>query len=226
MQKVIAVAKKMSASLKERISKALRDDIIFGRLMPGERIKEAWLSEKFKCSRGPVRETLIQLEREGFLELIPNQGAIVSKISPKEVEDFYALLELLEGKAVRWATPLLKPEDINSLKQLNNRIREISTKSKNCIEEWIPLNLAFHRFFREKCGNDKLNWIIEEIRIRITRFRYTSLLVDSFDEYVKDHDEIIALVHKGNAVEAEKAMQRHIRHAKKILMRFLSRFPA
>ena len=220
------MAKDTRITLKHKISKDLRDEIIFGRLMPGERIKEVWLSEKFKCSRGPVRETLNQLEKEGFLELIPNQGAVITKISPKEVEDFYALLELLEGKAVKWATPLLKPEDIKCLEEINNNIRKISPDDRNCIEEWIPLNLAFHRFFREKCDNGKLNWMIEEVRMRITRFRYTSLLVNSFDEYVRDHDEIIDIVRKGDAVKAEKAMQRHICHAKGALMKYLSRFPA
>ncbi|MBW1734464.1 MAG: GntR family transcriptional regulator [Deltaproteobacteria bacterium] len=219
------MAKGARIGLKHKISKELRDEIISGKLMPGEHLKETWLTEKFKCSRGPVREALIQLEREGFLLLVPNQGAVVTKMSPKEVEDFYAILELLEGKAVEWAAPLLGPEDIKQLRKINNDIRKISREDRNCIEDWIPLNLAFHRVFREKCGNDKLNWMIEEIRMRITRYRYTSLVVTVFDEYILDHEKIIKLVERGDAPGAGKAMEAHILRAKEILMDFLSRLP-
>jgi DNA-binding GntR family transcriptional regulator len=219
------MARHAKVGLKHKISKELRNEIISGKLMPGEHVKETWLTGKFKCSRGPVREALNQLEREGFLRLVPNQGAVVAKMSPKEVEDFYALLELLEGKAVEWAVPLLEPEDIRQLKAINNDIRKISRDDRNCIEDWIPLNLAFHRLFREKCGNDKLNWIVEEIRMRITRYRYASLIVTAFDEYILDHEKIMESVERGDAPGAGKAMAAHILRAKGILMDFLSRLP-
>ncbi|RJR17159.1 MAG: GntR family transcriptional regulator [Desulfobacteraceae bacterium] len=211
--------------LKYVISRKLRDEIISGKLLPGERITETWLTEKFKCSRGPIREALNQLESEGFLRLQPNQGALVTKISSKDVEDFYALLELLESKAVEWATPRLQPEDIKNLKGINEEIRKVSQNGMKCIEEWIPLNLSFHRLFRERCGNDKLNELIEEIRMRITRYRYASLVVSSFGEYIQDHDKIIQLVEKQDASGAAKAMEEHILRAKGILMDFLFRLP-
>jgi DNA-binding GntR family transcriptional regulator len=219
------MAKGARVALKFKISKELRDEIISGKIMPGEHIKETWLTEKFNCSRGPVREALNQMEKESFLRLYPNQGAIVTKMSPKDVEDFYALLEVLEEKAVEWATPLLEPEAIKQLKGLNRDMREISRQDKNCIDCWIPLNLAFHRLFRERCGNDKLNWNIEEIRMRITRYRYTSLTVTTFDEYILDHENIIESVERGDSIGAGKAMAAHILRAKGVLMDFLSRFP-
>jgi DNA-binding GntR family transcriptional regulator len=218
--------KKRTAALRHKICAYLRNEIVRGTIPPGGLVKEGSLAEKFKCSRGPVREALIQLEKEGFLELIPNQGAVVTKISPDEVKDFYALLEVLEGKAVQWATPHLCPEDIDRLVETNNAIRQISRESKTCVEDWIPLNLSFHRLFREKSGNSKLNWTVEEIRMRITRYRYTSLIVTDLEAYVRDHDTIIELARKGeDALGARKAMELHICHAKEALMAFLSRFP-
>jgi DNA-binding GntR family transcriptional regulator len=211
--------------LKYAISQKLREEIISGKLLPGERITETWLADKFKCSRGPIREALNQLGSEGFLRLQPNHGAVVTKTSSKDVEDFYALLELLESKAVEWATPRLGSEDIIALKNINQEIIKISKDGADCIEQWIPLNLAFHRLFRERCGNSKLNGIIEEIRMRITRYRYASLVVSSFGEYINDHEKIIQLVEKGDALAAAKAMREHILRAKGILMDVLFRMP-
>lgn len=219
------MVEKGTLPLKQRIHRQTRHDIIFGQVAPGERITENRLTEEFQCSRGPVREALIQLEREGFVILVPNQGAVVTKISPKEVQDFYTLLELLEEKAVGWAAPHLTAADIKQLTGINDQLKQISRNDKNPVERWVPLNQTFHRFFREKCSNEKMNWIVEEIRLRITRHRYTSLAVTALDDYLKDHESIIEAIRQGNPKKAGEAMKTHIDRARRILMDFMSRFP-
>lgn len=92
---------KSRVSTKRKIYLQLRDQIVRGNLVPGERVKETLLAQKFNCSPGPVREALNQLEREGFLDLVLDQGAVIGRMYPNEVEDFYTLLEILEGKAVK-----------------------------------------------------------------------------------------------------------------------------
>ncbi|MCG6879656.1 MAG: GntR family transcriptional regulator [Deltaproteobacteria bacterium] len=219
------MAEKSPVTLKQRIHSKTRHEIIFGKVVPGERIPENRLTEQFQCSRGPVREALIQLEKEGFVVLVPNQGAFVTKISPKEVEDFYTLLELLESKAVEWSSPHLTPVDIKKLTDINNKLKQITLNDKNPVEKWVPLNQVFHRVFREKCSNEKMNWIIEEIRLRITRHRYTSLAVTAFDDYLDDHEAIVDAIRHGNAEAAKRAMETHIHRARLVLMEFLSRVP-
>jgi DNA-binding GntR family transcriptional regulator len=219
------MAKNGPIPLKERIHRQTRHEIIFGKVAPGERIIENRLTEKFQCSRGPVREALIQLEREGFVVLVPNQGAVVTKISPKEVEDFYTLLGLLEEKAVEWAAPHLTTADIKQLTDINDKLRQIYQEDKNPVETWVPLNQAFHRYFRERCRNEKMNWIVEEIRLRITRHRYTSLAVTALDDYLKDHEAIIEAIRQENPKKAGEAMRRHIHRARRVLMDLMSRFP-
>jgi DNA-binding GntR family transcriptional regulator len=217
--------KKNGTSLKQKIYKQLRHDIVFGRILPGEHLKEARLTDKFQCSRGPVREAFNQLDSEGFLVLLRNQGAVVSKTSPEEIADFYAMLELLEAQAVKWATPRLEASDIEKLQQINAKIKRISCEDKGSIEPWSSSNLEFHRLFRKKCGNGQIDRIIEDIRMRITRYRHMSLLVTAYDEYVLDHEKIIDAVTLGHAEEAGNVMRIHIRRAKNVLMEFLSKFP-
>lgn len=213
-------------NLKNKIYKDIREGIVFGKLTPGERLPEVRLGKKFECSRGPVREALVQLDKEGFVELVPNQGAVVTRFSPQEIEDFYSLLEVLEGTAVQWAVPILTSQDIEHLTEINNSLRNLSRKQKGFIENWISQNLSFHEFFRDKCGNEKLKWVVEEIRLRITRYRYTSLITTTFDAYIQDHDNIIEAVHRKDAQQAKDAMERHICRAKKVLMDFMSHVPS
>jgi DNA-binding GntR family transcriptional regulator len=211
--------------LKDKISRDLRKEIVFGSLTPNEHLKEARLAKHFGCTRGPVREALNQLEQQGFVTLVPNQGATVKEPSAREVEDFYNLLAILEGRAVQWATPSLTEEDIEHLNNINNELKEVLKSQETAAEDWIPLNMEFHRLFREKCGNSKMQWIAEEIRTRITRYRYISLMVTVFVDYAGDHDEIIRQVSRKDAEKAGKAMEEHIQRAKNILVQYLSRIP-
>ena len=207
---------------KEKIYREMRNEIALGKLMPGERLIETQISKKFGCSRGPVREAFNRLEKEGFIDILPNQGAVVTKSSPQDIQDYYSLLEILEGKAVEWATPLLEPSDIDHLDEINNSMKNISPKDKNWVEDWVPLNIAFHRIFREKCGNEKMNWVAEQIRIRITRYRYVSFMVAVLDKYIHDHDLIIKELRRRDARKAREAMERHITRTKKVLMDFFA----
>jgi DNA-binding GntR family transcriptional regulator len=211
--------------LKEKICREIRREIVFGSLMPNEHLKEAQVAGHFNCTRGPVREALNQLEQQGFVTLVPNQGASVKEPSVREVEDFYALLAILEGKAVEWATPHLVESDIEQLSTINRSLKEVLDAPEGPVEAWIPLNFQFHRLFREKCGNEKVDWLAEEIRIRITRYRYISLMMAEFGNYAADHEEIIARVQKRQALEAGVAMTAHIHRAKDILVRYLNRLP-
>ena len=209
--------------LHDNLHKVLRKEIILGRLMPGERLTENELAQRFSCSRSPVREALQQLQKEGFVEVLPRRGAVVTKTSPQEVYDYYGLLKVLEGKAVEWAAPRLRPQDLQTLERTNRAMREIKADSQTSIEDWVRLNLEFHRLFRLRCGNLKMDWLVEEIRSRITRFLYTSLMVPAFDEYVEDHEIILAHLRKGEAAKARKAMEKHIERAQAVLGRYLMR---
>ena len=89
----------------------------------------------------------------------------------------------------------------------------------------MPLNFQFHQRFKTCCGNSRMDWIIDEVRMRITRCRYTSVLVTAYDDYVDDHQRIIDAARQGDASAAATAMRNHIGRAKNVLMDFLSKFP-
>ena len=205
-------------NIKDRIYKQIRNEIIYGKLMPGERLPEIKLSKALGCSRAPLREAFNQLEKEGFVYRKQNQGVAVNKSSPEEIIDYYSLLEILESQAVEWATNRLTSADLARLDELNKSMKKVSTKDKKYIEKWVSLNLAFHRFFSEKCGNEKMIWLVEEIRLRITRFRYLSFMVTTFNDYIRDHETIIEALRQRDAVKARAAMQNHISRAKKVLL--------
>ena len=209
-------------AIHDHLYKSLRKEIILGQLMPGERLTENQLAERFSCSRSPVREALQRLEKEGFIEVLPRRGAVITKTSPQEVHDYYALLKVLEGKAVEWAAPLLTAADLDRLEQINRDMKAIKVDSQTSIEDWVNHNRDFHQMFRVRCGNLKMDWIVEEIRSRITRFLYTSLMVPAFDEYLEDHDQLISFLRAGEVAKAAEAMEAHISRAQGVLHHFFT----
>src|SRR5262249_59318784 len=82
---------------------ALRDAIVDGRLQPGERLRTVALAESLNLSRTPVREALVQLEREGLVEIVPRRGAVVRAFANEDLLDLYEVRAVLEAAAARRA---------------------------------------------------------------------------------------------------------------------------
>ncbi|KQU95220.1 GntR family transcriptional regulator [Devosia insulae DS-56] len=90
------------------IARALEEDIIFGRLAPGTRLTEDMLLARFEVTRHFARQALVQLEGMGVVVRERNKGATVRSLSPSEVQEIYAVRELLQRQAALWI-PLPAP---------------------------------------------------------------------------------------------------------------------
>ena len=91
-------------SLSSRVFQRIRDDILKGKYKENDELRENTIGKELGVSRTPVREALRQLELEGLVSIIPNKGAYVTGISPKDVSDIYMIRSMLEGLCARWAT--------------------------------------------------------------------------------------------------------------------------
>ena len=203
---------------KAKIYRFLRREIVHGNLSPGERLIETEISTKTGFSRGPIREALTQLAHEGFITMKPNKGAVVSKTSMEELDDWYSLLAVLEAIAVEWATPHMNAADIKKLRRINKEIINCASHEKeNFANEWIRLNWDFHRLFWNKCGNIKLSLVLEDIRQRTFRFRYVSVWIGSFDDFIKDHEAVIDAIARQKPLQAKAAMKKHIQRDLQLL---------
>ena len=91
-------------TIQQAVADAVRVRIIAGELEAGTRIDQDALAAEFSVSRMPVREALRQLGAEGFVTIVPHRGAIVTALSPGEVEEIYEIRAALEGVAARHAS--------------------------------------------------------------------------------------------------------------------------
>src|SRR5580693_4749386 len=105
----------------ELIATSLEEDIVLGRRHPRERLIERDLCDRFRTHRGDVRLALFELEKKGIVRRIPNRGAIVRDLTPKEVMEIYAVREELEVMAVRVLPLPVAASSVAELEKIQKR---------------------------------------------------------------------------------------------------------
>jgi DNA-binding GntR family transcriptional regulator len=138
----------------ESISRALEEEIIFGRLLPGQRLPEEDLASRFGVSRHHVREALARLAAMGIVFKERNRGVYVRRFSPVEVEEIYEVRELLQRQAAL-RIPLPAPAAaIEGLRAVHNNYENAAAIGDlRGIRKWNDL---FHHELFSLCGNDVL----------------------------------------------------------------------
>ena len=199
---------KRHQTLREQIVSSLRDSIIKGELNPGQKLTEPELAEKLGISRTPIREAFRQLESEGFLTVIPRRGAVVSRITRKEIGDFYDLKSLLEGYAARVAAEKITEKGIEKLRKINEQL--VVLAEKNDVDAFFSKNDEFHNTFISYCGNEKLLEFHKHLVQRFMRFRLGALSVPGrLLLSVKQHRNIIKALAEKDGPLAETLVLEH-----------------
>jgi DNA-binding GntR family transcriptional regulator len=191
------------------IATRLEEDIVLGRRHPRERLIEQDLCEQFNTHRADVRLAFFELEKKGIIQRIPNRGAIVRDLTPKEVAQIYVVREELEVMAVRILPFPVSRSDIDKLD-------EIQCQHGAAIERGDLLtvfysNLYFHRTLFELCGNICLIETIEQLAQKVYGIRsYANAFPDALDRARRDHIDMIAALRTSNRDVLIALTRRHL----------------
>ena len=204
--------------LRERIYSQLMEDIVAGRINAGEKLIEEELTKRFNVSRTPVREALFLLEKEGFVLHKKNIGAVVRKITEGNVKEIFEIVAQLEGYAAEkicFANNI--EQKIFELNMLEEKMEHFS-KIKDYYE-YQNVNVEFHRFFIENCGNQTLKETVIALRTKIYKLVKEGLsLPMNIDKYLLSHRKIIEMVSLKQALNAGLLMREHVLESGKYLL--------
>ncbi|MGE8077351.1 GntR family transcriptional regulator [Peribacillus loiseleuriae] len=202
----------MTLGITAQVSNAIREAIVTGEYEPGQKLSEAVLSEYYKVSRTPIREALKQLEREGLVEIIPRVGTCVTKPTEKELNELFALKEVLEGLAAGLLAERGSSEEINKLKAAVADMEKAIQIPDN--KQYVEANNTFHTVILEGADNSKLSNMLNLLLNQIPYNRYVFVTIEDpvrLKQSLKEHQLILAAIEKGDRVEAEKSMREHVR---------------
>lgn len=148
----------------------LEEDIVFGRLRPRERLVEEDLVERFGVKRHIIRQALLELERIGIVVRLRGKGARVCEFTPQEVEQLYAVRELLEVKA---ASLIPLPADKELVKELT-AIHRAHSKAVEMgdLKTIYRANIRFHQVLFTACGNPYLTEAINLFAMKSNVIRF------------------------------------------------------
>lgn len=178
------------------IARALEEDIIFGRLAPGTRLTEDTLLARFAVTRHFARQALVELEAMGIVVRERNRGATVRSLTPRQVQEIYAVRELLQRQAALWI-PLPAPQSlIDELTAIHaEHGRHIEAGFLRGVHE---ANDRFHLTLFGACGNDHLVQSIELYMRLSLPVRANSMANKDGLRIAHEHHRLMIEMLKGN----------------------------
>lgn len=213
-------------SIASLIATKLEEDIVLGRRHPRERLVEQDLSEGFNTHRGDVRLALFELEKKGIVQRIPNRGAIVRDLSPREVKEIYDVREELEVMAVRIMPFPVSRDDVAKIETLQ-REHSKAVDAGDFLAVFHS-NVHFHRVLLGLCGNGCLIETIEHLAQKVAGIRsYAHANPGSLDDSRRDHVAMIDALRHGRRDDLIALTRRHLKPAPQAYIRaYRQRFGA
>lgn len=199
--------------LPQRAYLVLRQAIRTLRLAPGQMVREREVVEALGMSRTPVREALVRLETEGWVQIIPRHGFLVNSLAADDLQQMYEIVEGLDGMATALATTRNTPETLSSLKSMLQR--QLEALERNDLIAWAELDDAFHLQIVKFSGNARLCDLVENYNDQLYRARlYTINLRPKPTRSVEEHQRIFEAMCAGDAEVARIQMQDHRQRAR------------
>jgi DNA-binding GntR family transcriptional regulator len=205
----------------DRVVHLIREGVKRGRYAPGQRLPEADLTRDLQVSRGPLREALSRLAAEGVLEIEPYRGAMVRRLTRRDVEDLYQVREVLEGQAAALAAGRIGEGD--AAERLKRAIVEMADWRGSGDPDayaYMDSNAAFHSLIISLASNQVLADLMAQLRTNAFRLQLVNVMrINAREASIQEHEEIAAAILAGDARKAERAMRRHVRHSYQAVMR-------
>lgn len=201
----------------EFVYEHIREGIHNGRYARGERIREEELAQALGVSRTPVREAIARLQNRGLVE-VASGGLIVVELTANEVIELYAVREILESSAARFAAQHASPWEIANL----NRITDEFAAALDDPERLSHINKAFHAALSVAAHNKYLVRVLGELHDNLALLPQKIFAAPKrVQASLSEHRAIVVAIEARDAEKAEQAARLHLRHAQDIRLQML-----
>jgi DNA-binding GntR family transcriptional regulator len=199
----------MQGNAAEHIRQTLEDEIASGKLVPGDRLEELAVAERFGVSRTPVREALRALSTSGLVQIQRRKGAVVATMSMERLVGLFELMSEIEGVCGRLAARRISEDEIAALWAQHHKCAE-AAKSKDA-NRYYEENATFHALIYAATHNPYLAEEVQQLRRRLQPYRRLQLrmrgrILESLDE----HEKIVKAIAEGDEEGAAMALSSHV----------------
>lgn len=207
----------------ELVYRHLRAAIVSGRIGPGQRVVVDQFASDLGVSKVPVREAVLRLVGEGWVELRPHVGPVIPELSSREIEETAVIRAALESTAIRYAVRCRTDSYIAALDAM---MSDMDEATGDLPEDFAILNRAYHKLAISTCPIVRLRGMAEEMMERTIRYR-TAWRVPYYSAVAqREHHAIHQAIADGNQEEAATLTYSHILTGAEALRRRLEESPS
>lgn len=199
---------------------ALRNGILSGKLIAGERIDQDAEAAALGVSRMPIREALRRLESEGLVEIVRHRGVLVRSLSIDDLEDLYVLRIALEGVAGRLGAENLDPAHLDRMCALFPEMEAIVADGDP--DRWLAVDWVFHSTLYDAAHRPRLFALISSLRDEVGRYRRIGLAQpQELEISLQGHHDMLAAIARADGVAVERLIQSSLDRSRERLRRYL-----
>lgn len=195
----------------------LRSFITEGVLAPGRKLNERELCETLGISRTPLREALKVLAVEGLIEINPNRGATVARMSELEIRETFELMSGMEGFAGELACERITAEEIDEIKALHYAM--VVCKNQQDLPGYYQRNRAIHDLINQAARNTALRQVYLSLNRRIQALRFLSnQQAPKWERALHDHEQMIEALEARDGKRLSSILRHHLLEKRDAIM--------
>jgi DNA-binding GntR family transcriptional regulator len=199
-------------TLKNEVYARLRQSIIMGHRLPGDKIDVREIAEEQGISITPIREALQMLHQEGLVTIKPHSGYLVTRLTLKQLRDLFEVREILELAAAERAASRISDEQIEALCRV---YAGYSGDDDESYARYTDENRQFHRLVAEATGNRELAGLVARVHDRLARFMVMRRAGETMQH---THARIIEALRARDPAAARQAMLDELTDTRQVVL--------
>lgn len=199
----------MNLTLADRLAADIGQAVVDGVFVPGSRLDETKLAERFEVSRTPVREALRQLAASGLIEMRPRRGAVVTAVTSEQLGDLFVAMAEIEATCARLSALSMNPIERKRLGALHLAMEKLAKRGAE--QDYANANREFHLAIYGGAHNKTLFDFASSMRRRLDPFRRAQFRApDRLKRSHAEHEAVVQAIMAGDATAAHSRMHDHV----------------
>ena len=193
----------------EGVAQILRAEIFSGALKAGDALRERMLAERLQVSRTPVREALFILQSEGLVELVPNRGASVRRLTAEDLLEIYRVRGLLESHAAELAAGSATADQLDAMEDAQIKLGRMLRRGSAA--EQAAADLEFHVAVLKAAQSFLLDSLLQQVLAFTVSFRASyATAADRTQRALVEHDAILDAIRAKDQESSARLMREHV----------------
>ncbi len=211
-----------SMPLRDRAYHVLRHNILMGKIIPGEHLKEVALANEMSMSRTPIRKAMQMLEHDGLVYMTYRHGAVVADITEKELNDVFEIRKVFARIVIEQACRKMSKKDKQLLVMASEKFEQKA--SEDDVFALVSADEEFHHLINQKCANQCILQFFEYMQEKMFRYGLEYLKGTQFRmKQAEEHRQLTEYICTGKIREAQMTMCRHIENQRMSILAAIER---